>query len=356
MGSARETRHYLLTTATALALSFEASASKFDLPVQISCGEQGGFFHGAAVCSIPWGSPVRLKVKTPPTRGQLRVVDCDQVLTKDGNPDDFNMVIDKVGFWLWQRRVIRIDSPPEFVFPLRNFNDCPAVVSVAGQNAGVQSAIILIDHRFHTSKPTLHDYLTFSCSGPFEKTSGGLGVCKGLEGGRFSVKPTVPQPSGTMFLVGSSCGITRTMDLSKDKEAEVYLPNGSCILDVGMVVDQKKYKSRFLLIGEDRTARKIDSPIMIKERDGRRVYRPQGANMTSTEIYHEGGVLWRSGVRDQDSYTIDPDKDNAEPYKSKGIWPRGAIACHTAYAEDIDSIGGSCYDLNTLVEKPYFFR
>jgi hypothetical protein len=346
---------FLASTLVSLA-SFSAKGQSYDLPFELDCKSSKSLHSGVAACSLPWGSLMKLKIKIPPTRGQLRVVDCDQVLTNGGNPDDFNMIIEASGFWLWQRRVIRLDNPPEFVFPLRNFNDCPIVVSVAGEKAGIQTGIILADHRFHEKPPQLHDYLKFSCAGPIQETSGGLAVCKGLEGSRFFVSLKQPEKEGTMFLVGTGCGITRTVNLAESNTAEIFLPSGSCVLDVGVVVRQMKLKTRFMLLGIERTIRKIDDPVMSQEGSNRRVYMPQGANLASTEIYFGNTVLWRSGIRMDSSYVIRPNADNGEPYRSQDKWPDGAIACNTAYAEDIDSVSGTCYDLRTMVEKPYTFK
>lgn len=366
-------------TAAALLTACGAQAISYDLPIDVSCGDGTISGVGAIICpSLPEGV-IRLKVKVPPTKGQMRILDCEQELTADGNPDDFNMQIEKKGWWLWRKTVRILDKTPEVWLPNKDYTDCPIIVSVTGEGAGVHTAAIVYEPRKR------HDFVNLECSGGEVHRNQGTGTCRTFEGARirFSLTPDAEMAGKShLFVVGTGCGINEKRSLENFTPIEIDMPRGLCIVDVGMVVDGARFireagvsftvpewppvrtltdkdlklKSRFLLIGEDRSARKLDNPVMVREKDSVRVYKPQGATMVATEIYLKERVLWRSGVRKDESYVLRPSEDNGEQYRSSGKWPSGTVACHTAYTDKFNSMSTSCYDLNTLREMPYFFR
>lgn len=346
-----------------LFFSCGVKASSYDLPFEVLCDDVLVSAQGGLICpTTAAGSRLSLKVKIPPTRGQLRVLDCEQELTADGNPDDFNTVIEKTGWWLWRKTVRKLDATPVFPLPIKDYTDCPVVISVTGEDAGVQTAALVLEPRAVTQSNVWRDFLHFSCDGDMRPTSKGVGFCRGFEGARVRVRLNEAPKSGKFFLVGTSCGINQVLDFDLIRsgpsplQVEFTMPEGICLLDAGLASEGKKTKSRVMLVGEDRGARKLDNPVMVLDGKDRRVYKPQGAKMVATEIYLGQQILWRSGVRKDESFVIRPGEDNGDAYKSSGKWPQDSVSCHTAYTDVFDSMSGSCYDLNTMREVPYFFR
>lgn len=311
------------------------SATKFNLPVEVVCNGKPLRGMGGVICAQA-EPPSSLKVKLPPTRGQLRVTDCDQDLTLDGNPDDFNTQIERQGWWIFARTVRVLSETPTFPLPRKSYDDCGLTVSVVGENTGVQTADVIFDTRVQGA------FAVMTCGGVVSKVDK-VGVCRALEGARLEFGTS--EQKGTMVVIGSSCRVSSQIDLSARRSVALQVPEGRCVIDLGWVNGQVQQRSRVLVLGQSRESRELDNPLMVRDGDKRRVYKPIGASLTSTEIYQEDKVLWRSGSRDDDSYS----------FEDKG-WPPGSIACHTSYSQALQSISGSCYNLDSDKEVPYFFK
>jgi len=211
---------------------------------------------------------------------------------------------------------------------------------VVGENTGTQTADVIFEGRMQGA------FTLMRCGGEFVRVDK-IGMCKALAGGELTFSS--PEMKGTMFAIGSSCAIAEQADLSLGQTIKLQVPTGRCVIDLAWVNGSASQKSRVLILGQDREARELDNPLMVRDGGSRRIYKPIGANLTSTEIYQGERVVWRSGVRDQDSYTISSDKDG-------GPWGADYIACHTAYSQALQSISGSCYNLSSDKEVPYFFK
>ena len=327
-----------------------AEARSYDLAVQAMCNGQWEQARGIFVCNQKALQQARIKLKIPPTRGQMRVVDCNKDLTADGNPDDFNTQIWKSGWWVFAKSVIIPSDTPEIALPTTYpaSNDCIIVASVVGIDAGVQNAVFL-----YQSDKFLVDMFDYSCAGnDFLKTVNGVGKCKALEGSSFTIRVTPPANIGTVNIEGSLCGIRDKITfVSKDPiTISIKVPKNVCPVDVQMVTKDKDMRSRFILAGEDRKRIGLDNPLMIQDGDGKRIFMPITGTVMSTEFYYQDKVVWRSGFRKDDSYRLVPDKDSW----TSG-WPDGTVACHSAWST-VNAFSGSCWDLKTNREIPYYFK
>lgn len=326
----------------AIFVTTPAFAQKFNLPVELQCEGKTVYARGAYICAQK-EVPRFLRVKIPPTKGQLRAVDCNEDLTDDKNPDDFNMKIERDGWWIFSRAVRVLDSTPRFNIPARSYNDCAIFVSVAGEKTGVQSALIVYDDRMSGT------FLEMVCGSqavyaPVNKVAS----CQALEGARlaFRYKPKV----GVGLAHASGCGLTQRLDLTKEQTFEVRVPPGHCEIDFAWVTADKSEKTRVLVVGDKRESRELDSPLMVKEGNGYRVYKPNSATIISTEVYDGERVVFRSGVRDNESYSLTPGSDGPNP------WPASGVACHTAYSDTLNSMSSVCYQVSTMRETPYVFK
>ena len=330
----------------------QAIAESYDLPIEASCGGRTTQSTGGFVCAYNKAltfTERTLKVKIPPTRGQIRIIDCEQELTEDGNPDDFNHQIEKSGWWLWKKTVRVLSETPSFKLPLKDYKDCPVVISVAGEDAGVQVAAIVFEPKA-LYNPWNIDY---RCGQTDATVNGSVGICKAFEGAIVTFESNMKDRE--FHAIGTACGVNAE---SQNGRLQFAMPEGVCLVDMGRLSadGETTWRTRFLFLGQDRAARKLDNPTMVFQRGGVRVYKPQGARIISSEIYLKDKIIWRSGSRNDDSYFLAPDKDNSGKYKESGKWPDGSIVCHTAYTNEFDSMSGSCYDIKSHREVPYFFR
>lgn len=315
----------------------QQAVAQFNLPFEVTCNSTTWAGQGGIICAQDKSQASVLKVKIPPTKGQLRVVDCDNDLTDNKRPNDFNTVTFKEGFWLWSRSVRRLDTTPLFSLPAKSRKDCAIAVSVYGDQAGLQMATII-------QEPAPLDHIADL---PCLEASTGLYTCSGLEGARLTVASKTP---GTLLILGSGCGINIR---SETGVTVLKLPKGACVVDLALVTADSSKRARLLLLGRDRQKRELDTPLMVLDGANRRIIKPLGASMTATEIYLGDQVLWRSGVRADDSYKLDPSKDNAD---GLGNWPQGSVGCHSAYSAEFNSFSGSCFDMNSGTELPYTFK
>jgi hypothetical protein len=315
--------------------------AKFNLPIEVICNGKPLQGWGAVICAQK-DPPTHLKVKIPPTKGQLRVTDCNSDLTSDGNPDDFNTQIERQGWWIFSRTVRVLSTTPLFSLPLRSYDDCGITASVAGEKTGVQTADVVFDSKMDG------DFVEMTCAN--KKTSvDRVALCQALEGAELTFTPKNLQ--GTIIVIGTGCGVSARSEGSSPIKLRV--PSGRCVIDLSWVNLDSSKRSRVLVIGHPRSDQELDNPLMVREGSKRRIFKPIGAAIMSTEIYSGDTILWRSGEREQDSYHIDPKEDNASGLEE---WPKGAIACHTAYSRTLQSISGSCYTLDSDREIPYLFK
>jgi hypothetical protein len=93
---------------------------------------------------------------------------------------------------------------------------------------------------------------------------------------------------------------------------------------------------------------------MVKDGDGVKVYKPLNASILSTEIYDGTAVIWRSGPRDQEYYTLNPNSDNIEGVR---VWGDTQVMCHTAYSDVLNSTSIMCYNPVSGQDIPqYIFK
>ena len=323
-------------------LSVIAQGVTFSLPVKAACNGENITFVGGYICNQKVLTPLRIKVKLPPTKGRIRIADCNRDLTQDGNPDDFNSETWSTGFWFWRHhRILATDTPEIFLYPPVDDN-CPLEIGTYAEDAGEQAAVM-----FYVRKG-YKDFLRFRCAGqPFTYTENGVAICKGLSGANIEFKSDLP---GEPYIINiKGCGIQAEY---KTTYFTVKMPGKICTLDVQLVTETKDWRTRFFVMGQDRSLAEIDSPSMIRDGQLRRVFKPLNASVMSTEIYHNGVILWKSEPHREDSYHLDSKVDTK---KGLNYWPEGALACHTAYSEKTDSMSESCYDVNKSTKVPYVF-
>lgn len=330
-----------LITLIFLLYSSLAFANSYNLPIQAQCNGQWNYAAGSFVCNQDANQTTQFKVKIPPTKGQIRVVNCNGDITADGNPDDFNTVTWKTGWWFWRRTHIIYAETPIITLPTNIANECAIVVSVTGENTGTQNAVLL----YHTD-PKLNDFMAYKCGeSDWLPTQKGVGSCHKLTGAIFSVKIPVSEPS-VVNLKGCNLQKKIPVDKASNVIEEVVIQQDSCVLDVQKVTTSKDERSRFLLIGKDRTLQELDSPTMIAEGTSRRVIKPLSASLILTEYYINNSITWRV-VKIDDNYLLKPDDDG---------WDANNITCHTAYFNTTGSISRSCYNMRTLQEVPQIFK
>lgn len=333
---------------------------KYNLPMEINCLGKIIQVKGVAICAQP-NPPEYLKVKIPPSRGQLRVTDCNQDLTSDGNPDDFNTKLEKQGWWIFGRQVRIMNDTPMFPLPQRSYNDCAIVAAVSGEDTGVQAGLIIYDNRNYDSS----GFIEMSCAAsddfvPVTKAAS----CSGLNGAKlvFRVNPK-KVVAGGFLLVGSwdtryNCNLKEERKLTGDPALDLIstkIDTGPCILEVAWVKSASEVnKVRILTSGKAREDRELDNVLAVAEGDGVKVYKPNGASIVSSELYELGHVLWRSGPHAEDSYVLNPKEHNALNRKTWGV---GTVLCHTAYSASFNSFSGTCYKADgTNQEIPYSFK
>jgi hypothetical protein len=159
---------------------------------------------------------------------------------------------------------------------------------------------------------------------------------------------------GITEVIGSQCEIITKLDAKNAGEIiELKTPKDFCIIDISNQNLEGFQRARLFVIGMLREKREIDSPTQFKDGEKRRVVTPIGTDFIHTEIYEDEKRVWSSGQRKAESYHLDPEADNKEGYDS---WKPNPFACHTAYSAQYDSVSGSCYNLYTNEEVPYFFH
>jgi hypothetical protein len=225
-----------------------------------------------------------------------------------------------------------LSETPTFSIPKRSYDDCGIAVSVVGEGTGTQTAVVIFESRMQGS------FATMTCGNTVSKVDK-VAVCKALEGARLEF--ATAEQKGIMAVVGTSCGVSSRIDLSERRSISLQVPDGRCVVDLGWVNGGVRQRSRVLVLGQSRESRELDNPLM----DKGRIYKPIGANLTATEVYSGDKILWRSGAKEQDSYSLEGES-----------WPSGSIACHTSYSQSLQSISGSCYNLGSDKEVPYFFK
>lgn len=307
-------------------MAFGASQGPFNLYTKVSCNGKEFFAQGGIICAQDPALASSMKIKIPPTRGQLRVTDCDKDLTVDGNPDDFNTVTYREGFWIFGREVRKLSNTPGFPLPAKNRKDCAIAAAVFGDEAGLQVAAII-------QEPKTLDHIADL---PCQEASTGLYTCKGLAGSRLAVKPL---SAGTLIVLGSGCGI----NLRSTSSVDIVIPEGACVVSMSLVTAKQTLSSRMLLLGAAREKRELDSPIVLKDGDEVRVIKPLSATAMTSEVYQGETIIWRSGQKKDDSYKMD-------------MPANGTIMCHTAWSQELNSVSGICYNSGTFTEVPYQFR
>lgn len=333
-----------------------------NLPTKFFCNGEWHYNLGGGICHDEEAFQAKVKIKIPPTKGQFRAVNCERELTKDGNPDDFNTAVWKTGWWLWQKTVILPSETPEVRFPLDRTDNCPISMSLAALKTGVQSSIVFYEKNKEVDgKDFNYGYFAdYSCAksdwvpmtGKNPGSSGvGVGFCRALTDATLKFRINKP---GITEVIGSQCEIIAKLDSNTAGEIiTVKVPKDFCVIDLSNQNLEGFERARFFVIGVKRDKREIDSPTQFKDGDKRRVVKPIGTDFIHTEIYEDGKRVWSSGEREDNTYHLDPTIDNKSGYNT---WQPNTFACHTAYNAQYDSVSGSCYNLKTNEEVPYFFN
>lgn len=284
---------------------------------------------GIYICATQESSAT-IKFKLPANKGQFIPMDCDDILTDNKLPNDFNNTWTEKNFLLfWKRKFVSITESPSIIVPIKN--NCPITSSISSDGTGTQNGIIVY-HKFTT--PTLN--IAYTCGNDIYKTNGmhtgysygpGVGGCTALEQSntKFTITPDLVP---AIIRIESNCG-------QKDyKEALVEEPytfnfkvqKGICVYDVRVINRGGEAQAKFLYQGIDREAHRIDSPVIIrnpdKNEDGHlSVYKPLGASIIQIEIYYGSKVYWRSGSRSDDRLDMRVEDANG-------------ILCAFAYSKD----------------------
>lgn len=313
---------------------YQSAFANYNLVYQTLCRDTQ-YFSGASVCSS--GDSIDLKIKIPPVRGQLRVMDCNKDLTNSGTPNDFNTITWRTGFWLWQRKIIQLSNTPLITIKAPQKN-CPITVSVTGEETGTQNAVILNEPR-----DSFQDFSQLSCAGDeFKPTRQGLASCIGLSGANFKIKVS-PEPLTKYIVDVVGCGYQEKLT---SQTFVGQLKDRACVMDTMITYMSEKnpviMKSRFLMVGRDRAMQELDKPIIVRDADKLRTFKPLGASIYSMEVYLNGQILWRSGPRTDETFWA-----TEQPTNSK--------LCVSAYSKS-GAFSGACFDSKSLVELPYEFQ
>lgn len=337
----------------------------YNLPFKAECQGQLHYTNGMFVCSTAKEFNPAVSVHLPPTKGRMRIRDCNRDLTEDGNPDDFNTLTWNTGWFIFSKKNTKYTGNPTIKVGLRTQidNDCPVFLSVVGENTGVQSGVLFLN-----INNKLENFAEYQCGpGPWSNMSkpttkgypnavseGGLGVCSAFEGARVSIRLPNSPKIGVLRLIGNSCGILKEYKFTEGWN-DIFtfdLPQGPCVLNIQLITGDVKLAKLYLL-GNQITKSEIDSPTMIKDGTSLRVFKPLGASIVMTQIYDlNGNAVFRSGPRTEDNYKVDPGNLGAGITK----WASKLKVCHSAFSEESNSMGNICYDLDTMTIIPFTFN
>lgn len=343
-------RQSLLLLFLAVVIPFLSSISfaqdNFDLPIKTKCNEQWTVSQGVFLCNQKQSQSLFLKIKIPPTKGSFRVVNCNRDLTNDGNPDDFDSQIWKEGWWIFSRTVRVFAETPQITVPVEETrkDDCPIVITQYADYAGGHSAVL-----YSAEDKRLADILEYSCAGrAFIPTGGvsgaGMGSCRAITGAELQIRFIAKEPT-VLILSGSKCHVFEKHELKAQEQSlsKIKVSKGVCPVTVEAKSLNSVQRSVFMVVGYPREEFSIDSPFLFAEGSKRRAVCPMTATMLSVEVYNGEKIIWRSGR-----------KESTFEFETKDF-PANSIACLTAYAEDSNSMSGSCFELGSMKELPYNF-
>ena len=332
----------------------------FLLPFQALCGVlasgQPAWFpsSGLFVCAQPEGVG-EVRVKLPPSRGQFRVLDCEQDLTPDGTPDDFNRNSAIRSFLFFRFARVFPNESFNFRFPrTASQNACPVVLSTAGEDSGTQKAIV--DY-FTPAGTTLE--VRYACRGKTHSTytgspwsSGfGAGGCVTLEGAQAALQVSVPAPRGTLKVVSKACGLTAQQTFGpadlvfKDLRAWVSfpwsVPEGLCPMSIEVTAETTT-QAQIIFVGHSRDRAEIDTPRLVQDGDRRRIIAPLFSTAFDAHVLVGDKAIWRS------------QSESRNPAIPRDL-PTGAKICAAAWGRE-NSVSTACFEANNGKEVPYDFR
>lgn len=313
---------------------------------------------GGLVCKQKAGLATSIKFKLPPTRGKFRAVNCDRELTDNGNPDDFNTILDSSGSLFWRKQWVRQDTTPIFTTkPLQpDDNDCPMAVSLSAEDTGIQKAVFMY-HIIPASGDDLTLKVKMKCASEWSDVDG-MGMCRALSGSQVNFKIPVIKDKAVINIVGAACDefqklVIKPEDVVKEGglsyvPAAVDLRIGACPLQIqvktvgaGAIVEQN---AKVLLIGHPRERDELDSPVITGDSKRINVAKPINAGVMALEVYRGGKIAWRSPKYTEDRFISGTDIDLKD-----------ATVCATAYNTS-SSMSYSCFDTKLLKEVPYGFE
>ena len=294
---------------------------------------------GIYICSTV-ESQATIKFKLPANKGQFIPMDCDDILTDNKLPNDFNNTWSEKSFMLfWKRKFMNISESPSITVPVKN--NCPITTSISGEGTGTQNGIVVY-HKFNNPQMAINNIM-YTCGNQMYKTDGqytgysygpGVGGCNALDqsNAKFDI---MPDSFPAIVRIDSNCGQKAYKELLI-KEPYTFnfkVQKGICVYDVRVLEKNKEKQAKFLYQGLDREAHRIDSPVMVSVGDGKiDVYKPLGASIMQIEIYYASKVFWRSGSRSDDKISMKVE----EPY---------GILCAFAYSAD-GAFSHECTDRN----------
>jgi len=329
----------------------------YNQPFKIKCAGQWYNAKGLIVCKEKALAYPTLKFKLPPVPGKLRVVDCERELTEDGNPDDFNTVEWKQGWWIFARRIIRLTDTPEVRLGFRNANltNCPVVSSISGVGTGTQSGVMVFD-----IKSNRGNKMMYSCGrqSPFHKFGdttdlvvgdgvfSGIGACQVLSGNKVRLAWDKSLLPASLSIAAINCGIAdmRNFQVGEEPFYNITVQKGICAYDMSLVTTEGVTRYRLITLGDSGGRSELDNPVVVfQDRRKIRVIKPLGADLYNTEIYRGDKIVWKSEQRDSKSFHIDKEDDVD--------WQNGDRVCTTAYRDSDGSMGRSCYVVENTVLK-----
>lgn len=330
----------------------------FILALQVLCNNQWFESRGAFICKQNENEMNTVRLRVPLTRGQFSALDCNGVLTADGNVDDFNTDSIKEGFLWWSRKRIVPSKTPEFNFKrTSNHNDCSVNMAIAAEHAGAQQAVLQYETK-GTYAPLHMDYscgaAKYSTKDKYSPWSYGEGVggCNALADSEMRFKVYVEKEHGIIDFI-SNClplGIDKVTFTSSDKGVVEYstrVKPGICPMTVDYSYlnngTMQRKKAKLMIVGNPRDGFGMDTPTIVQVSEGKyKVIKPLTATIVFAEAYEPQSIKWRSEAKETD-FEFDLDK------KFVGT------LCVNAYSKD-NAFEGACYTMPGLKDTAYTFK
>lgn len=339
----------------------------FILAMQVLCGTTWFNTRGAFICKQDLAEKNTIRLKMPLTKGQFSALDCNGVLTEDGNVDDFNTESIKEGFLWWSRKKVVVSKTPEFSFRRTyNHNDCSVNIAMAAENAGAQQAVL----QYETKSADVPLNITYTCASAKYSTINkespwshglGMGGCNALVDSEMKLKIFVLKDRGIVDVINQciTLGFEKVVFGPNEKVHAETDENGNQFINYAMRIkdgicpmridysylDQtvKVQTAKLLVVGNPRDGYGMDTPTVISVTKGHyKVIRPLTSTIVFAEAFDDTAIKWRSDVKTSD-FEFDLDE------KFKGT------LCVSAYSKD-NAFEGACYTMPGLVETVFTFK